>query len=222
MPTKSTPHAEVTDLDQDHYSTTEASRLLGLAVRSIQMMVDRGDLDAWRTPGGHRRISRESIARALNTQALHGAVATAPLAVPRRAPPPGQATRTAPAPLKILLIEDSTHFQNLVSLLLRQKFPEVHLQVANDGIVGLVTYGQWKPDVLIVDILLPGIDGATLITSLRTTSAFEHTALIVMTSLDESERGAYALALHGIPVVHKPNLISELPNLIAAQLARQT
>ena len=38
------------------YSTMEVARMLGLAVRSIQLMVDRGELTAWKTPGGHRRI----------------------------------------------------------------------------------------------------------------------------------------------------------------------
>ena len=46
-----------------HYSTLEVARLLGMAVRSVQMMVDRGELQAWKTPGGHRRISRESVQR---------------------------------------------------------------------------------------------------------------------------------------------------------------
>ena len=45
------------------YTTIEVASLLGLAVRSVQLMVDRGELDAWKTPGGHRRISRASVER---------------------------------------------------------------------------------------------------------------------------------------------------------------
>ena len=45
------------------YTTIDAAQLLGLAVRSVQLMVDRGELDAWKTPGGHRRISRVSVER---------------------------------------------------------------------------------------------------------------------------------------------------------------
>ena len=53
--------------------------------------------------------------------------------------------------------------------------------------------GQLQPDVLIVDILLPGIDGATLITSLRSHPQFAHSRLIVITSLDEPQRAALRL-----------------------------
>jgi len=42
---------------------------------------------------------------------------------------------------------------------------------------GLALYGQLQPQVLIVDILLPGIDGATLITSLRSHAQFAHSHL---------------------------------------------
>jgi len=189
----------------EHYTTIEAARLLGLAVRSVQLMVDRGELEAWKTPGGHRRISKASVQRWLDSQQL---------LVKADAPEPGP-----PGP-RVLLIEDSAHFQNLVSLLLRQRFPGVQLQVADDGIAGLAMVGQWQPDVLIVDILLPGIDGATLITSLRTHPQFRHCQLLVVTSLDEAQRAPYAFALEGVPVVHKPRLVAELPALLSRCLAR--
>ena len=195
-----------------HYTTIEAAALLGLAVRSVQLMVDRGDLQAWKTPGGHRRISRESVHRWRDAQVATAAPEEAPALAARRDTASG---KHAP---RVLLIEDSTHFQNLVSLLVKQHFPEVDLRIAADGIVGLAMVGQWQPDVLIVDILLPGIDGATLITSLRSHPQFRRSRLIVVTSLDEAQRAAYAFALEGVPVVHKPQLVVALPPLIKAAL----
>ena len=48
---------------RDDCTTVEVARRLGLAVRSVQLMVDRGELEAWKTPGGHRRIRRQSVDR---------------------------------------------------------------------------------------------------------------------------------------------------------------
>lgn len=196
----------------DHYSTLEVARLLGMAVRSVQLMVDRGELDAWKTPGGHRRISRDSVQRWRESR--QGAGARSPLPAPARA---GAAGGTVPR--RVLLIEDSTHYQNLVSLLLKQSFPGLELHVADDGIAGLAMVGQLKPQVLIVDILLPGIDGATLITSLRSHPQFSGCRLIVVTSLDAAQRAPYAFALEGVPVVHKPDLVTALPPLLREALA---
>ena len=116
--------------------------------------------------------------------------------------------------MRVLLIEDSVHDQNLVRLLLSQKFPQVELHIADEGFAGLAMAGQLQPEVLLVDILLPGIDGATLVTSLRSHPQFKRSQLIVVTSLDEAQRAPYAFALSGVPVVHKSQIVALLPDLI--------
>jgi len=197
------------------YSTLEVAKLFGLAVRSVQLMVDRGELDAWKTPGGHRRIARASVEAwlARRDADAHGSTsadggAADPIDAPRR--------------LRALLIEDSVHYQNLVSMLFSQAFPELDLHVASDGIVGLAMYGQLQPEFLLVDILLPGIDGATLISSLRSHPQFAGSDLVVITSLDEAQRAPYAFAMQGVSVVHKPRLVTELPALIRERLDART
>jgi CheY-like chemotaxis protein len=118
----------------------------------------------------------------------------------------------------VLLIEDSVHYQNLIRLLIGAQLPGVTLHVADDGITGLALYGQLQPDVLIVDILLPGIDGATLVAQLKTHPQFSGSRLIVVTSLSAEEREPYAFALQGVPVVHKPQLVRELPAILSQML----
>lgn len=190
--------------------------MLGMAVRSVQLMVDRGELDAWKTPGGHRRISADSVYRWM---ASRQGKSTGGGSVTNSAPqaqPPGIRHVLSAATRKpcVLLIEDSKHYQNLVALLMRQILPDVALEVADDGIAGLAMAGQLQPDVLIVDILLPGIDGATLIMSLRSHPQFSHSRLIVITSLEEADREPYRFALEGVPLVHKSRLVAELPDLL--------
>ncbi len=196
--------------DGQALSTLDVARQLGMAVRSVQLMVDRGELQAWRTPGGHRRISRASV-EAWLSQRQTGAPGAAAVEIAR-------GNKTA-APRKLLYIEDSRHFQNLVSLLLRQRHPEVELHLADDGFAGLAMAGQLQPDVLLIDILLPGMDGATLIASLRSQPAFAKSRLVVLTSLEPADLVPYAFALEGLPVVHKPRLVQDLPGVLAAALA---
>lgn len=202
-----------------YYTTLEVAKILGMAVRSVQLMVDRGDLQAWKTPGGHRRITRESLERWIQGSrsgvtgvgALHGGAGP-------DVRPSGRRRAVVHVP-RILLIEDSSHFQNLVSMLVKQRFPTVNLNIANDGITGLVSFGHLQPDLIIVDILLPGIDGATMITGLRRHALFGNCKLIVLTSLDQEQRAPYAFALQDVDVVHKPRLVQELPGLIDKALA---
>ncbi|MDR7296844.1 excisionase family DNA binding protein [Pelomonas aquatica] len=193
----------------DTCSTTEAAQRLGMAVRSVQLMVDRGELTAWKTPGGHRRILRSSLESWL---ASRGSSGPAPAA-------PQPAARSAGRPMTLLLIEDSVHFQNLISLIVKRELPGAELHVASDGIAGLALAGRLEPDVLLIDILLPGIDGAALITSLRSHPQFARSRLIVVTALDEAQREPYRFALEGVPVVHKTALVGQLPPLLAEAAA---
>ena len=201
--------ARTPDDMQEDFSTREVAQRLGMAVRSVQLMVDRGELQAWRTPGGHRRILRASLDAWLTGRGL------APTKPADLTPLDG-----TPQRLKALLIEDSVHYQNLVMLLAQQEFPDLDLHTANDGIGGLVMYGQLQPEILLVDILLPGIDGAALVTSLRSQPQFASSELIFVTSLDEQQRAPYAFALAGLPLVHKPRLVTDLPPLLAAAVQR--
>ncbi len=195
----------------DTCSTTEAAQRLGMAVRSVQLMVDRGELQAWKTPGGHRRILRSSLDAWL---ANRGGSATGP------APASAQPRLAAGArPMTLLLIEDSVHFQNLISLVVKRELPEAELHIASDGIAGLALAGRLEPDVLLIDILLPGIDGAALITSLRSHPQFARSRLLVITALDEAQRAPYQFALEGVPVVHKTELVTQLPRLLAEAAA---
>lgn len=179
-----------------------------MAVRSVQLMVDRGELQAWKTPGGHRRILRSSLDAWLAGRGGAGLAAA-----------PAPAAAAAGRPLTLLLIEDSVHFQNLISLVVKRELPEAELHVASDGIAGLAMAGRLEPDVLLIDILLPGIDGAALITSLRSHPQFARSRLIVITALDEAQRVPYAFALAGVPLVHKTALVTELPPLLAQAAA---
>lgn len=197
----------------EHYTTLEAAKLLGLAVRSVQLMVDRNELEAWKTPGGHRRISRASVERWLKEQQIDSPASVAET---------GQPFVAARSGCDILLIEDSVHFQNLVGMVVKRHFPGATLEVASDGIAGLALCGQLQPRVLVVDILLPGVDGATLVTTLRSHPQFAHIRLIVITSLDKAQRAPYEFALEGVDVIHKPDLVMALPRLLAAKLAQES
>ena len=204
----------------NYYTTIEVAKMLGMAVRSVQLMVDRGDLQAWKTPGGHRRISRESLERWLqgSRSGVRAEAAGRQEGEVGAGRESSRRLRMGQRPPRLLLIEDSTHFQNLVALLLKQKFPGLEVHVASDGITGLASFGQLQPDLLVVDIMLPGIDGANLITGLRSHALFGQCKLIVLTALDEAQRAPYAFALDQVPVVHKPRLVTDLPPLVESLL----
>lgn len=204
----------------DTLTTREVAQQLGLAVRSIQLMVDRGELEAWKTSGGHRRISAQSVRNWLARQPgsqmglphdrSAGTAGRTALPVRRRSGDSKHPT--------VLLIEDSVHFQRVLGLIIEKTHPDVTLHLASDAVVGLALCGAVRPDVIIVDLLLPGIDGAALITSLRSQPHFEGMQVLVVTGLDATDRAPFEYALTGITVIEKKDVAQRLPAALSALL----
>jgi excisionase family DNA binding protein len=64
-------------------STREAATLLGVSVGTVQLWVESGRLEAWKTAGGHRRVMRDSVERLLRRRSTADAPPP-PNAEPRR------------------------------------------------------------------------------------------------------------------------------------------
>ena len=61
--------------EKPYYSTRTAAKLLNVSLGTVQKMVERGELGAWKTNGGHRRIHKETVHRLLATRVGHDASA---------------------------------------------------------------------------------------------------------------------------------------------------
>ena len=75
--------------ERDVLTTQQAAKLLGLSTTSVQKMVINGELDAWITPGGHRRVFRSSVEQLLNARnvGLAGVMGSKALLIINGAPP---------------------------------------------------------------------------------------------------------------------------------------
>jgi excisionase family DNA binding protein len=54
-------HKAIPDTSDEYCGTSYAAKLLNLSVGTVQTLVEKNELEAWKTQGGHRRISIQSI-----------------------------------------------------------------------------------------------------------------------------------------------------------------
>ena len=80
---------------------------------------------------------------------------------------PADPTRKGTTPLekRILIVEDQADVAELIEVVLTGEHYKV--AVAEDGARGLMLARDWKPDLILMDVMLPGVDGGTLIARLR-------------------------------------------------------
>jgi len=197
---------------EDSLTTRELSKLLGLAIGTIQQMYNRGEISGWKTPGGHRRISKASVEQWLSRQNA-----------PKQSLKATQITNvesvnTDPC---VLIIEDSTQFQILYSQLTKQSLPQHRTIICGDAYSGLISIGRDNPDIILLDLMLPGIDGFSLLGALKTNQELENRKLIVITQLSNEKLKSHEFLFSGIQVLKKSEAIEKLPQLLRRSSAQK-
>ncbi len=155
-------------------TTREAATLLGVSVSTMQNWAEAGIVDSWKTEGGHRRISRDSVDRLLAQPTTHRAVINKLTMHPPR-----------PSRLRILLVEDDISLLRLYQIRISTWGIDPIIETAADGFDGLVKIGLQRPDLLITDLQMPHIDGFQMIKSLSNMDVCTHMKIVVVTGLDQ-------------------------------------
>jgi two-component system alkaline phosphatase synthesis response regulator PhoP len=116
---------------------------------------------------------------------------------------------------KILVVDDEAHIVNLVSAYLRKEGYEVY--EAKDGPSGLKAARAYKPDLIILDIMLPGMDGLEVLQVLRRES---DVYIILLTARGEEMDKVIGLSVGADDYVSKPFSPRELVARVKAALRR--
>lgn len=116
---------------------------------------------------------------------------------------------------KILVIDDEPSIVNLVSAYLKPEGYEVY--TASDGIAGLKAAKTYKPDLIVLDLMLPGLDGIELLSRLRRES---DVYVILLTARTEETDKIVGLSVGADDYVTKPFSPRELVARIKSALRR--
>lgn len=192
----------------DSFMTSrEAAQILGVSLSTIQLWTENGLLRAWKTPGGHRRISSESV-EALRRQQLD--------ALGKGGEQP-QGESGQPV---VLVVEDEEAERKLYRLQLTEL--PIRLLTAVDGFDGLLKAGQHSPAVIITDLRMPGMDGFQMVRALKQSASEGGSAptLVVVTSLRAEEIEERGGLPDDVTVLHKPTPFPVLKQLLQDQFAR--
>lgn len=174
-------------------STKQAASIIGVSHRTIQLWVESGILQAWKTAGGHRRISMQSVGKLVDQR--REALAPAPVPAARQ---PAAAARK-----KLLVVDDDAMLLRLYELEMAGWDVPFDVIKAQNGFEALIKIGEAKPDVLISDLSMPGMDGFRMIRTLRMDPHYGDMAIIVVSGLDKGTVSSMGLPAD-IPFFSKP------------------
>lgn len=116
----------------------------------------------------------------------------------------------------ILVVEDEEDIADLVAFNLRRN--EFQVELAHDGIQGLAKAKQIKPDLIVLDVMMPGLDGFRVFKELRKDKSTRTIPVIMLTARGQTEDRIQGLELGAEDYVTKPfspkELVLRIKNLI--------
>lgn len=194
------PDTSADSLPRGMMTTSEVAKRLGVSLRTVQLWVEAGILPAARTPGGHRRIP----AMAVEALALSTGLAERATVSPSDKPEPPSVTVATRSAFDVLLVEDNADLRTLWEITLEALGQAIELRVADTGYTALLQIGQRRPDLLVTDLMLPGMDGFEMIRTLERSDAFSGLTILAITSMsrdDVKDRGGLPPS---VDLMHKP------------------
>ncbi len=117
---------------------------------------------------------------------------------------------------RILVVDDEPNITELVSMALRYEGFEV--DVASDGRTALARAATFRPDLMVLDVMLPDVDGFGVLKRIRGDG--HRVSVVFLTARDATEDKINGLTLGGDDYVTKPFSVEELVARVRAVLRR--
>jgi two-component system, OmpR family, KDP operon response regulator KdpE len=119
--------------------------------------------------------------------------------------------------MRILVIDDDADILQALSLSLSFRWPECEVITAQDGEDGMYQFGEQRPDVVVLDIGLPGMSGLDVLREMRADSG---TPVLMLTARNQETDIVQALEMGADDYVTKPAGYRELTARIQSLLRR--
>ncbi len=179
-----------------------ASRLCGMSRGTIWKYVKKGDIPASMTPGGQYRILKKDFTAFMQRNNMYS---------------PGLDELKNQ---RILIVDDEPEILNLLTRILSKE--GYCLETANDGFDAGMKIMTFKPGLVILDLIMPGMDGFEVCRQIKTKPDTAHIKVLAVTGYDSEEHREKILSEGADAYLTKPFFNEGLMQTIQTLLNTQT
>jgi excisionase family DNA binding protein len=167
-----------------YLTPNQTAALLMVAPATLRVWADKGLLKAHTTAGGHRRFMREDVERFRLERQQDGG-------------DPSAASR------RILIVDDEAAITRYLSALL-EGLDGARTAIANDGFTAGHLVHAFRPDVVLLDLMMPGLDGFQVCRQIKSDATTRHIRVIAMTGYPTPENRQRIIAAGAEYCLDKP------------------
>lgn len=154
------------------YSALEVANICGVVNQTAINWIRNGYLKAFSTPGGQYRVYQDDLVEFMMKRHMRI--------------PSDLVNNSDPGEQKfILIVDDDRGLNNVIMKFFEKRFPEFELCQAFDGFEAGVQLVAKKPDIVLLDLNLPGVDGFSLCRRINESDEFGKPVVFVITSLND-------------------------------------
>jgi len=185
------------------FTTGEAAKICKVSQQTIIRCFDNGQLKGFRVPGSRfRRIPREALYKFMKDNGI-----------------PTDALESGKR--KVLLVDDDVELVELMTKVLEED-GRFEVRVATTGFDAGMMVKEYRPDLIVLDVMLPDINGKEVCHRVRADSTLEDVRILCISGMIEDDK-IQELKLSGADdFLHKPFDIEELIDRMCGQLEIET
>ncbi|HOQ33408.1 MAG TPA: response regulator [Candidatus Hydrogenedens sp.] len=179
------------------YSTSDVAKYCHVTADTIRKWAEAGKIRVFKTPGGHRRIRRDDLLRFLreNNMPIHEDLGN--------------------AGVKILVVDDEKAVISVIRRFLERAQTPFQIEMAMDGFDAGQMVATFQPDIIFLDLRLPGLDGFEVTRRIKTNPETSHIHIIAMTGYYQGEVANRVLELGAAILLQKPFTPDDLRKALA-------
>jgi excisionase family DNA binding protein len=181
------------------FTTGEAAKICKVSQQTIIRCFDNGQLKGFRVPGSRfRRIPREALYKFMKDNGI-----------------PTDALESGKR--KVLLVDDDAELVELIHKVLEED-GRFEVRIAANGFDAGMMVKEYRPDLIVLDVMLPDINGKEVCQRVRADPSLEDVRILCISGMIEEDK-IQELKLSGADdFLHKPFVIEELIDRMCAQL----
>lgn len=184
-------------MEKLNHTTYEISKFCGISIQTVIDWIDQGKLPAYRTIGGHRRVQKESLVSFLEVNNI-----------------PIPADLQKKHSTRILIVEDDELISRVITKTIKLMKGKYETAVATDGFEAGKQILAFKPDLVILDLKLPGVDGFKVCRDIRADKLTMHIKILTITGYDSEENKKKILECGANSYLPKPFEVKDLTKYI--------
>ncbi len=175
----------IKDNSKSYLTPNEVAEMLMLSVASVRQWAQKGDLKALTTPGGHRRFLPKDVAEFAKQRNI-------------------KLNQKNAKQVKVLIIDDNVSLSGYLVALLASKDNHFITEQAFDGFEAGNKVYLFNPDIILLDMIMPGISGLQVCKNLKANERTAKIRVIAMTGSASQDKMAEIIAAGAEQCLAKP------------------